>query len=72
MDKSTAALFEEVMDALNNYADIKDGPEGKQLPNDAMAALTTLDEIRERYEATLQAAHELEKSADEEALWRRA
>lgn len=51
MDQNTKELFEELRETLNNYADInKHGG-----PNRAMVALEVLDELKERYEAELQA-----------------
>ena len=36
--------LEEALEALDNYSDVVDGPEGRQLPNKAMRALQVVKE----------------------------
>jgi hypothetical protein len=66
MDANTKELFDDLYDALHNYADI-DRHGG---PNRAMAGLQILDEIRSRYEAECQAHEATVKSFSQDLIER--
>jgi hypothetical protein len=67
MDANTKELFDELREILDNYADInRHGG-----PNDAMRGMGILADLRDRYEATLQAmeANEAQWSDIESKGW---